>query len=163
MVVLQDEPDEQEECSYQGPRSDPGHRCILAGLGSSLQGCTNQGSVVTEGTGEPHHINYLCCEDLYKGPRECPCSPTQDGSVLCQSHGGIRTHSPTMSRLAIQLWRWCLEKNLFLSAEYLPGVDNCTANEVNSVISRMAAALQSIPTDNSNIWGVYNRSLLPHD
>ena len=43
--------------SYQGPGSDPGDRCILAGLGSSLQGCTNWESMVTEGMGQPHQLS----------------------------------------------------------------------------------------------------------
>ena len=34
------------------------------------------------------------------------------------------TWSPTMSRLVIQFWQWCLAKNVSLSAEYLPGPDN---------------------------------------
>ena len=43
-----------------------------------------------------------------------------------------------MSRLATQLWRWCLEKNLSLSAEYLPGVDNHTADQESKRIQLSA-------------------------
>ena len=48
------------------------------------------------------------------------------------------TRSPQVNRLAIQLWRWCLEKNLSLSAEYLPGVENCIADEESRSIQSSA-------------------------
>ena len=44
------------------------------------------------------------------------------------------TRSPVLSRLAIQLWRWCLERNLSITAEYLPGVDNCVADEESRAV-----------------------------
>ena len=48
--------------------------------------------------------------------------------------GGTRS----MSRLAILLCQWCLERNLFLSAEYLPGVDDCVADRESRVIHSSA-------------------------
>ena len=48
------------------------------------------------------------------------------------------TRSPVMSRLATLLWQWCLERNLSLSAEYLPGVDNCVADRESRVIHSSA-------------------------
>ena len=44
------------------------------------------------------------------------------------------THSLKLSNLAIQLWQWCLERNLTLVAEHLPGVDNCIADEESRTI-----------------------------
>ena len=38
------------------------------------------------------------------------------------------TRSPILSKLAIQLWQWCLERNLSITAEHLPGVDSCVAD-----------------------------------
>ena len=48
------------------------------------------------------------------------------------------TQSPVMCGLAIQLWQWCLERNLSLSAEYLPGVDNCVADRESRMIQSSA-------------------------
>ena len=48
------------------------------------------------------------------------------------------TRSPVMCSLAIQLWRWCLERNLSLSAQYLPGVDNCVADRESRIIQSSA-------------------------
>jgi len=48
------------------------------------------------------------------------------------------TCSPVLSRLAIQLWQWCLERNLSITAEHLPGVDNCVADEESRMIQSTA-------------------------
>ena len=40
--------------------------------------------------------------------------------------GGSR--SPSLSHTACQLWEWCLQKGIFLSAEHLPGSSNITAD-----------------------------------
>ena len=39
------------------------------------------------------------------------------------------THSLTLSLQACNLWCWCLERNIHLSAEYLPGRENSTADQ----------------------------------
>ena len=36
--------------------------------------------------------------------------------------------NPRLNNLATQLWSWCLERGINLSAEHLPGVDNCVAD-----------------------------------
>ena len=48
------------------------------------------------------------------------------------------TRSPVLSNLAIQLWQWCLERNLSITAEHLPGVDNVVADEESRVIQSTA-------------------------
>lgn len=48
------------------------------------------------------------------------------------------THSPALSDLAIQLWQWCLERKLVLSAEHLPGIDNHVADEESRTIRSVA-------------------------
>ena len=40
--------------------------------------------------------------------------------------GGTRSHQ--LNDLATQLWVWCLERGITLSAEHLPGVENCVAD-----------------------------------
>ena len=48
------------------------------------------------------------------------------------------TRSPVLSSLAIQLWQCSLERNLSITAKYLPGVDNCVADEESRVIQSTA-------------------------
>lgn len=50
-------------------------------------------------------------------------------TAICYVNHMGGTHSPLMSKLAIQLWQWCLERNLSLSAVHLPGTSNCVADE----------------------------------
>jgi len=45
---------------------------------------------------------------------------------------------PVLNSLAIQLWQWCLERNLSITAEYLPGVDNCVADKESRAIQSTA-------------------------
>ena len=38
------------------------------------------------------------------------------------------THSKVLSDLAVQIWTWCIQKNITLCAEHIPGVDNVGAD-----------------------------------
>ena len=84
-----------------------------------------------------HYINYLellaatfAVKAFTKDQEDIHVHLRMDNrtAVFYVNHMG-GTHSPTMST---QLWRWCLEKNLALSAEYLPEVDNCIADKESS-------------------------------
>ena len=59
-------------------------------------------------------------------------------TAVCYVNRMGGTHSPLMSRLAIQLWQWCLEKNLSLSAVHLPGASNCVVDEESRTIQSSA-------------------------
>jgi len=50
--------------------------------------------------------------------------------------GGTRSYQ--LNNLATQLWGWCLERGITLSAEHLPGVDNCVADFESRVIQSSA-------------------------
>jgi len=88
-------------------------------------------------TERDHHINYLellaatlAVKAFTKSQENAHIRLRMDNrtAVFYVNHMG-GTRSPQMSRLAIQLWQWCLRKNLSLSAEYLPGTDNCIADQ----------------------------------
>ena len=38
------------------------------------------------------------------------------------------THSPLLSTLAVEVWNWCIERNLTIHAQHLPGVENAPAD-----------------------------------
>ena len=48
------------------------------------------------------------------------------------------TRSPLMSRLATQLWQWCLERNTSLTAEHFPGINNYIADKESRTIQSLA-------------------------
>ena len=39
------------------------------------------------------------------------------------------THSPILNLIASAIWKWCLDRHLYLTAEYLPGVENLVADK----------------------------------
>ena len=44
------------------------------------------------------------------------------------------THSWPMNCLAVQIWKWCIERQIFLTAEHLPGVMNQVADEESRTV-----------------------------
>ena len=140
LVVHQDEPSEREEHTCPRTRLGDGDRCLNVGLGSSLNGIRTRGAVVTSrtstslvsGTAGSH----ICSESFHEEQEE-PSHPPENGQqnccVLRKLHGG--THSQLISKLAIQLWQWCLEKNLSLSAVHLPGASNVADEESRTIQS----------------------------
>ncbi len=45
------------------------------------------------------------------------------------------THSKTLAKLAIDLWNWCLDHKIHMSAEHLPGVLNLRADKESRVVT----------------------------
>ena len=43
--------------------------------------------------------------------------------------GGIR--SPFLNELAVSIWEWCIFRNIFLSAQHIPGKSNCVADSLS--------------------------------
>lgn len=44
------------------------------------------------------------------------------------------TVSPKATEIAKQLWMWCLERNIMIRAQYLPGVENVRADRESRVM-----------------------------
>ena len=59
-------------------------------------------------------------------------------TAVCYINHMGGTRSRTMSHTACQLWEWCLGKGLMLSAEYLPGKDNVTADRESRTLQSSA-------------------------
>ena len=43
--------------------------------------------------------------------------------------GGIR--SPSLDKLAVSIWGWCILRNILLSAQHIPGKSNCEADSLS--------------------------------
>jgi len=93
-----------------------------------------------------HHINYLellaasfAVKAFTRNKRNLHILLKMDNRTAVfyvNRMGG--THSLLLSKLAIQLWQWCLERNLSLSAAHLPGVSNYVADEESRTIQSSA-------------------------
>ena len=44
------------------------------------------------------------------------------------------THSHQLNSLAVQMWKWCLDHHIFLTAEHLSGRENQIADEESRVV-----------------------------
>ena len=74
-------------------------------------------------------------EDLCQGQVSRGCFDL-DGQrfskSLHQSFGG--THSHQLNSIAVQLWKWCLDRQISLTVEHLPGKNNQAADEESRAV-----------------------------
>ena len=92
LVVSREELNGQEECNNTDCHGD---RCLNAGLGNSLPGLTDQRTLVSDGTEEPHKLSGTPCslvrsESICQGQEEHSYpfkDGQQDSSVLRKPNG----------------------------------------------------------------------------
>ena len=86
---------------------------------------------------EQHHsINYLELLASFLGLQTFASSKRKTAVLLrldnvtaiayLNKMGG--PHSPTLSRLAVRIWEWCIRKEMIIHAEHLPGKENVRAD-----------------------------------
>ena len=108
-------------------------RCINTGLGSKSQ--QHQDGRIRDTTREvtPHQLPRVT--GSISGPQDFCYQHTQgnspeirqcDSHCLPQQNGG--THSETLCNLAVHIWKWCLERNIFIHAEHFPRKLNVRAD-----------------------------------
>ena len=104
------------------------------GWGASCQGVNTGGPwSVQERT---HHINYLELLAAFLALK--PFAFKQRAMLVLLRLDNITaiaflsrmgsTHSPLLSTLAVEIWNWCIKRNLTIHAEHLPGVENVRAD-----------------------------------
>jgi len=91
-------------------------RCFHGWMGSCVQGGTDRRTLVSTGAGYTHQCagansRNVCSPVLFEGSDERPCT-SEDGlhfcTDVCQQDGGTR--SPKLTKVACQLWDWCLQR-----------------------------------------------------
>ena len=134
MVGYRDVQMEWQDSSQEGDRHDHRSRCIPARLGSLLRGANHRGSMVTLGGRTPHQLpravgsNSSCaviCEGQMQDIHSVE-NRQHHSSGLHKSSGG--TVSKELVNLTKELWMWCLEKNIHITAQHLPGAQNFIAD-----------------------------------
>jgi hypothetical protein len=102
----------------------------LQGWGAVFEGKTTGGRWTFEE--KSSHINYLELMAIFIGLKVF-CRDLRNVHIGIQSDntaavayindmGGMR--SKKLDRLAIEIWEWCFERELFLTAQHIPGVSN---------------------------------------
>ena len=56
--------------------------------------------------------------------------------------GGIKSRD--CDEITFEIWNWCLDRKIFISAEHLPGLLNTTADRLSRKNSMMALSGNSI-------------------
>jgi len=80
-----------------------------------------------------HHINYL---ELLAANIALQCFAKHSSRVTIQMKLDNVTavnklgemHSQILCQLALRIWDWCIQRDIFLVAEHLPGKDNITVD-----------------------------------
>jgi hypothetical protein len=86
-----------------------------------------------------HHINFLELKAAFLGLQSfisdlrhkhiCLLIDNTTAISYLNRKGG--THPKSLSDVAISIWSWCLERNLLVHAEHIPGVQNYLADSLS--------------------------------
>ena len=106
----------------------------LTGWGAVCKGRTTGGLWMIHE--RVHHINYLELKAAFLALKSYVRDATKISILLRLDNitaisfinrmGG--THSITLSELATEIWNWCIERQIMIHAEHLPGVENIQAD-----------------------------------
>ena len=106
----------------------------LTGLGASCQRASTGGPWIMEE--RAHHINFLELLAPFLALKAFLSGQGPISVLLCMDNitaiaflnrvGG--THSLPLSKLAVEIWEWCIERKFIIHAEHLPGVENIRAD-----------------------------------
>lgn len=126
------------------PRHDDRNRCLTARMGGIGRGCVHWGPVVATGEAEPHQPpgapgGCLRTEELHKRKVGFACQ-TEDGQHDRHNHMG-GTRSRGLCQCTRELWLWCLEKGITLSAKHWP-MSRWTGNQYRLTVHQSGSSTQ---------------------
>ena len=127
----------QQSTDYaQASRSSPGVRCFKEGLGAYCRTTQERTGGLWSLQDQKAHINvlelqaaFLTIQSFLKTKRNIHVLIYLDNTVAVQytnRMGGTR--SQALCHLVIELWEWCLDRQIILHAEHLPGSLNFRAD-----------------------------------
>ncbi len=115
-------------------RNDNILRRVKVGLGGCMRRHENQGQLVLKRTSIAH--KYIRTQGSLSGNPNIPEAQDKrfnqvetrqhDSSHIHKQQGGTR--SPNLMTLSLELWNWCVNRNIYIQAEHLPGVANYLAD-----------------------------------
>ena len=134
---------EWESNSASTSRPHSGDRCIPSWLGCSFRRNSHRGAVVRRGTGTAHQplgVKRGCngCENVRKAREEHVRLQMDNKTAIFYINRMGGTRSQNLVYPVCQLWQWCLQQGITLSAEYLPGVNNGIADEESCTMQSSA-------------------------
>ena len=150
------------------PRPNNRDRRFFERLGSGVERTPDWGCLESGGKGAPHQCvgaeRCSICNKILCSRAQTSTCPSQDGQYLrssLHSEDGGGTRSTPLLKVAQELWGFCLERDILLSAEYLPGRLNVQADWESRHLSDTSdwrlkpTVFQQIQT----IWGPFQIDL----
>ena len=132
--------DHQHQTGEWKPNSPPSDRDgdhlrrLQDGVGCHLRQSVNQRTLVKQES--DLHINvlelkatFLAIQAFLKNQSNLAVKLRLDNTTAVtyvNNQGGTR--SPSLTLLTLELWNWCLQRNILITAEHLPGVSNVLAD-----------------------------------
>ena len=112
------------------------NRCIQDRMGRSLRKSTHKRALVRQRTHPAHKC--IGAQGCLPGPKVLskggmPENGQHNSCSPCEQRGG--THSPCLLALTLELWQWCLERNIMISAQHVPGKLNTIADSESRVFN----------------------------
>lgn len=90
-----------------------------------------------------YHINYLellsvfyALKAFFSKYRKCHICIKSDNTTTVSyinNMGGMTSDS--LNNLAVQIWNWCLDRDIFLSSQHIPGISNIQADQLSRKFS----------------------------
>ena len=130
---------EWEESGSKTTRPSVRVRCLPDRLGSIVPGLTDRRPVVQAGENSPHKLSELLAATLavktflknHENKRVLLLLDNQTAVAYKNNLGG--TVSTNAAKL-VELWMWCLQRDILLTAQYLPGKENVRADTESRVM-----------------------------
>ena len=107
-----------------------------------------------------NHINYLellaaflALQAFARDKADCQIMLRLDNTTALahiKHKGGTRTGS--LTQLAVDMWKWCLARNIILTASHVPGVDNIIADQHSRVFVDRLEWMLECSRDCANNW-----------
>ena len=143
------------EKSFQFPKEiSHGNPYFTLTTDASLEGWgEHRGRWLPQEIAENNHINCLELEAGKLGLRAL-CAKDEGVHILLQldnvtavtfinNMGG--THSKPCNNVAREIWLWCLERRIWLTATHIPGIQNETADRVSRKFQDRTESMAEIP------------------
>ena len=130
---------QHQTCEWE-PNSPPATEMVITSDASKMGWGTTYGNLSTNGRwSKPEsalHINvlelkatFLAVQAFLKNQSNLTVKLRLDNRTAVTYINNQRgTHSASLTSLTLQLWKWCLQQNILITAEHLPGVTNVGAD-----------------------------------
>jgi hypothetical protein len=134
MVVGEHTTGERKPNSGTTPRYNNIYRRVENGLGRCLQQCQDERQMVISGeivAHQPTRTERGIISNTIPA-KESPCNGQSEHGQLnsCLLH---QPHSPELTQIRLELWNWCIHRDIYLVAHHVPGKSNVLADTESRV------------------------------